>query len=131
MTTQLKKQPTKTQVAEAPLQAPEHTAPAKRKMRRTGRWIVALAMAATVGIVAINATTDEPAVTAPAYQGTDVYPDGGNSSVLPATDAADDLGPFDSKFDSPGGNSLNIPTKPTQQDVPAFDSPGGHSLNIR
>ena len=107
MSTQLRPRPTERRPVEAPERAIEHTtAPAERAtMRRYRIWLIALMMviAAVVGVVAVNMLISDPVATTTDY--------------TPA-------------FDSPGGNSLNIPQRATATTIPAFDSPGGNSLNV-
>ena len=86
---------------------PPTTRPAAKGVRWM-RWLAAFVLIGGAGVVTAVLVTGDDTVQAPV--------------VAPATAEAP------SGFDSPGGNSLNIPPRP--QAPSGFDSPGGNSLNI-
>ena len=135
MNTQLKEQagtrtPTETpSVRPRPVWTePEEGGLSSQPARRKVRWIVLMsAMAATAAAV-VWVIGSIP--TGEPMQRPAFDSPGGNSLNIPAIDA-----PVESAaFDSPGGNSLNIPPRvvsPVITGTPTgFDSPGGNSLNL-
>ena len=107
----------------------EQASPPSPPARRTGRWfalVAALAVAgATTGIVLAvtgDASTPDPA---PMQRPAFDSP-GGNSMNIPSRGQ----GPTRPAFDSPGGNSMNNSARGQGPTRPAFDSPGGNSMSI-
>jgi len=129
MSTQLKTRP-ESRTIERPAETREPTvhepAPGSSRRQLAG-WTVFIAALAVVGLslVAMNALTNDTATSTPSNVPAFDSP-GGNSLNLPTT-GTDAYVPA---FDSPGGNSLNDVGIATLSQVPAFNSPGGNSLNI-
>ena len=112
MNTQLKERPTTQTKAPSVRPRPVWTEPAEARRptppaRRVNRWIALFVVVLMAGAAAavVSAVTG----------------DGSTPDPVPTQRPA---------FDSPGGNSLNIPSRAAAPTRPVFDSPGGNSLNM-